>query len=157
MYAPDAIALPDRVQHSSAASTDHTTKDRVDAIQVRLRGMRNEILAAAGIGSRERHADGARLITDGVDLIADRETGPAPTVAPRITVLHHEVRHHAMPTRAVEKATVDQVDERRDGEGCFGGQQLDVERAAVRLQEDMRVRTRQRRRQPAPRSEERRV
>src|SRR6266566_8667410 len=111
MNAPDAIALPDRVQHRSAArAADDTTKDRIDAVQVRLRGMRNEILAASGVRSGERHAHGARFIAHGIDLVANRESRAAPAVTAGIPVLHDEVRHHTMPARAVEIAAIHEVD-----------------------------------------------
>src|SRR5258706_15237007 len=102
MDSPDAIALPDRVQHGSPALPDDNSKDRVYPVEVRLGGMGNEILAPSGVGARESHTDDAQLIADGVDLVADREPGPAPPVAGRITVLHDEVRDHPMPARALE-------------------------------------------------------
>ena len=56
-----------------------------------------------------------------------------------------------MPARPVEIATGDEIDEGRDGERRLGRQELDVERTAVGLQEHMRVRPTQGRRQPAAR------
>src|SRR6266550_1028530 len=111
MNTPDAIAHPDRVQHRRAgASAGDTGEDGVDAIEVRLGGMGDEVLAPSGVGTGERHPDGPRFVANRIDLVADREPGPAPAVAPRIPVLHDEVRDHPMPARAVEIAAVDEVD-----------------------------------------------
>src|SRR5467141_1940198 len=133
MDTPDAIAHPDRVEHGRATSAGYATKYCVNAVEVGLRGVRDEVLRASRVRARERHPHGARLVADGIDLVADCETGPAPAVTPRIPGLHHDVRHHAMPARAVEVAPVDEVDEHRDGQRRLGGQQLDVERPAIRL------------------------
>ena len=54
-----------------------------------------------------------------------------------------------MPARAVEVATVDQIDKYGDGQRCLSRQQLDVERTTIGLQEHMRVGTRQGGRYPA--------
>src|SRR5258706_8324374 len=111
MNTPDAIAHPDRVQHCRAGpSADHTSKNCVDAIEVRLGGMGDEVLAPSGVGTGERHPDRARFVPNTIDLVADREPVPAPALAPRIPVLHDEVRHLAMPARAVEIAAIDEVD-----------------------------------------------
>src|SRR6266566_6430537 len=114
MNGPDALALPDRIQYGRTApapARDHAAKDRVDAVQVRLRRMRDEILAAAGVGTRERHADRADIVAHGIDLIADREPWPAPSITPGIAVLHDEVRHHPMPARPVEIAASHEIEE----------------------------------------------
>src|SRR2546425_8597997 len=114
MNAPDAIAHPDRVEHGRATRAGYATKYCVNAVQVGLRGVRDEVLRASRVGARERHPHGARFVADGIDLVADGETGPAPAVPPRIPVLHHEVRHDAMPAGAVEITPVDEVDERSE-------------------------------------------
>src|ERR1041384_1903310 len=81
MNTPDSIPLPDRVQHGSpVCPADDPTKDRVDAVQVRLRGMRDEVLAASGVRSGERHAHGSGLVAHGIDLVTNREPGTAPAV-----------------------------------------------------------------------------
>src|ERR1700730_4118025 len=137
MNAPDAVALADRVEDEDAG--DDAPEDRVSPVEVRLRGMRDEILAAPGVRTRERHADPAGLVAYGIDLVAQHESRPTPAVAARIAVLHDEVRHHAMPPRSVEIAALHETHNRRDRERRLGGEQLDVERAAVRLQKDVRV------------------
>src|SRR5258708_26113646 len=134
MNTPDAIAHPDRVQDGSAGpSADDTGEDGVDAIEVRLGGMGDEVLAPSGIGTGERHPDGARFVPNRIDLVADREPGPAPAVAPRIPVLHDEVRHHPMPAGAVKIVAVVEGEE---GPGRGRGPprpQADIARAAGRV------------------------
>src|SRR6266576_4514483 len=138
MNAPDAIALPDRVQDGGAAND--TAKDRVDPVQVRLRRMGDEVLAASRIGSRESHADGSDGVADRVDFVPNREARSAPTIAAWIAVLDHEIRNDAVPACAVEITPRDQIEENRDRQGCLGRQQLDVQRSAVRLQRDVWIR-----------------
>src|SRR5436190_11475646 len=111
MNGPDTLALPDRIQYGRPAPANYAAKDRVDAVQVRLRRMRDEILAAAGVGTRERHADRADVVTHGIDLIADREPWPAPPIATGVAVLHDEVRHYPMPARPVEIAARHEIKE----------------------------------------------
>src|ERR1041385_8915325 len=95
MNAPDPIAHPDRVQ--DVGTTHHAPKDRVDAVEVRLRGMRDEILAAARCGTGERHADGAHAVADRIDFVAEHEPRPGspPAIAARIAVLYDKVRDDA--------------------------------------------------------------
>src|ERR1700752_1911413 len=114
MDTPDPIPLPDRIQHrGTARSANDATKDRVDPVQVRLRGMRDEVLAASGVRSREGHAHGPGLVTHRIDLVANREPGAAPAVTAGIPVLHDKVRHHPMPARAVEIPAIHEVDDYR--------------------------------------------
>src|SRR5215510_13259773 len=120
MNTPDAVALTDRVQYGG--TSDHPAEDRIDAVEVRLRRMRDEILAPSGVRSRQRHAHRSGLVAHGVDLVADREAGAAPAVAARIAVLHDEVRDDAMPPRPIEIASRDQLQEYRDGERRLGRQ-----------------------------------
>src|SRR2546425_602500 len=130
MNGPDAVAHTDRVQHLRA--TDDAPKDRVNAVEVRLRGVRDEILAPAGVGAGERHADGANVVPHGIDLVAEVEPRPGatPAVSARVAVLDHEIRDDAMPARAIEEAPVDEAQKCRDRERRVGGGQLDVEPSA---------------------------
>src|SRR5437867_8333449 len=61
--------------------------------------MRNEILAATGIGSRESDAYRPGLVPHGIDLVAEHEPRAAPSVAAWIAILHHEIGNHALASR----------------------------------------------------------
>src|SRR5688572_3393618 len=115
MNTPNAISLADRVQYHHAGH--HASKDRVDPVEMRLGGMGNEILAAAGIGPRQRHPDPAGVVSHRIDLVAQHEPRPrsSPSVPPGISVLDHEVGHDAMPPGAVEEPPLHESDERRHG------------------------------------------
>ena len=82
----------------------HVAEHRVARVEVRLRRVRDEELAAAGVLPVERHADGAAQIRPLVDLVANRVARPALAVAARIAVLHDEVGHDAVDRDAVEEA-----------------------------------------------------
>src|SRR5580765_1430944 len=111
MNAPDAITLPDRVEYRNAGGD--TTEYRVRPVQMRLRRMRNEVLAAAGVGPGQCHPDDPDIVAHRIDFIAQHESGATPAVATRIAVLHDEIRDHAMPARAVEVAALDEIEKRR--------------------------------------------
>src|SRR5881409_3943231 len=102
MHTPDAIPHPNRIQHIRA--THYASKNCVDAVQVRLGGMGDEVLTPAGVRTRQRHPDRADVVTHGIDLVAEHEPCPrtAPAVPARVAVLDHEIRDDAMPPRAIE-------------------------------------------------------
>src|SRR3954452_22502563 len=81
----------------------HFPEYRVRPIQVGLRREGNEPLAGPGIGARQGHSQ-HRLcpVAAAVDLVPYGAAGPAETITPRIAILHHKVRHHPMPSVAVE-------------------------------------------------------
>src|SRR6266576_3119470 len=137
MNAPDAIALPDRVQDGGAAND--TAKDRVDPVQVRLRRMGDEVLAASRIGSRESHADGSDGVADRVDFVPNREPRSAPTIAAWISVLDHEIRNDAVPACPVEITAADGIEKNPDPPGGPGGQELDVQSSRGLPQRDVWV------------------
>src|SRR6266516_2745376 len=105
MNAPDAVALRDDAEHVEPG--DQPPEHRVDAVEVRLRRVRDEELAAARVRPGKGHPHGTHVVTDGIHLVSQHETGPAPTVAPGITVLHDEVGHDAVPAGSVKVAPVD--------------------------------------------------
>src|SRR5258705_13851968 len=82
---------------------DDVAEGRVERVEMRLRRVRDEELAPAGILPRERHADRAPHERTLVQLVADGVPGPALTVAAWIAVLHDEVRQDAMNLESVEK------------------------------------------------------
>src|SRR5258708_31766292 len=84
---------------------DDAAEDGVLRVEMRLRRVRDEVLAAAGVRPRiERHADGAAQVGALVELVADRIARSAFAVAARIAVLNHEVGHDAVDAQAVEVA-----------------------------------------------------
>src|SRR3990170_9126292 len=67
LHPEDAIALYDVIEH--IVSADQPRENRVVSIQVRLRRMGEKVLTAAGVRTRQRHADRAALISVPVHLI----------------------------------------------------------------------------------------
>src|SRR5437667_11471070 len=100
--------------------------------------MRDEELAAAGVLPVERHADRTAKVWQLVQFIANRVPRPTVTIAARVAVLDDEVGDHAMDGNAVEEASVSEVDEVGDGDRRVRDRQLDLDRAAVRLDKRMR-------------------
>ena len=95
---PSQIVTLRTTSHGPRRSTTsmpvhHMAEHRIAAVEVRLRGMGDEELAAAGVGPVERHADRATQVRPHIDLVADAVAGAPFTVAPRVPVLHHEIRN----------------------------------------------------------------
>src|SRR5947208_1023835 len=80
MDAPDAIALGDGAQHGKPR--DQPTEYGVAAVQVRLRRMGDEELAAARIGPGKRHTHGTHVVTHGIHLVPEHEARSATTIDP---------------------------------------------------------------------------
>src|SRR5215216_3111715 len=74
---------------------DYLTEDRVTAIEVRLRRVSDEELAAAHVLARQCHADSARLVTTEIYLVSNLIARPAVLIAARVAALNNEVRHHS--------------------------------------------------------------
>src|SRR5256712_14143349 len=106
MNAPDAVTLRDGAEHVEPG--DQPPEHRVDAVEVRLRRVRDEELAAARVRPGKRYPHGTRVVTDGIHLVSQHETRPAPAVAPGIAVLHDEVGHDPVPAGSVKVAPADQ-------------------------------------------------
>src|SRR5207249_5738307 len=86
MNAPDAVTLRDGAEHVEAG--DHPPEHRVDAVEVRLRRVRDEELAAARVRPGKRHPHGTRVVTDGIHLVPQDETRtpqPSPRWSPSCT------------------------------------------------------------------------
>src|SRR5207247_10365141 len=100
--------------------------------------MRDEELAAAGIGPIERHADGATQIGPLAELVADRESGSAFAVAPRIPTLYDEVGDDTVKREPVEKLLARERHERLHRERRVEHGQLDLHEAAIQFEIDLR-------------------
>src|SRR5437016_14018665 len=122
MDAPDAIALGDGAQHGKPR--DQPTEYGVAAVEVRLRRMGDEELAAARIGPGKRHTHGTHVVAHGIHLVPEHKARSAPTIAPGIAVLDDEVGHDPVPAGSVKVASLDQVDKGGDGERGLGRVEL---------------------------------
>ena len=114
------------------------TEHRVARVEVRLRRVGDEPLAAAGVLPVERHPHGSAQVRQLVQLVANRVARAAFAVAARVAALNDEVGHHAMDRDAVEEALVRQVDEVRHRQRRVGDRQLDLDRAAIGRDKRMR-------------------
>src|SRR5207247_515474 len=102
LHPEHAIALHHALDHVHAAR--HAGEDGVATVEMWLRRMRDEPLAAAGVLAGKRHAHHAGLVAQAVVLAADGVARPAGAGAGGITVLDHEVGHHAVHGEPVEVA-----------------------------------------------------
>src|SRR5262245_2872371 len=78
---------------------------------MRLRRVRDEKLAAAGVLAREGHPDRAASVRPGVNLAADLIAGAAFAIAARVPSLNDEIRHDAVKSEVVEEALARERDE----------------------------------------------
>src|SRR5258708_4087025 len=100
-YSPNHVPLLQLIDDVHARN--HAAEDRVLRIEVRLRRVRDEVLAAASVGPRiERHADRAPQVRAFVQLVADRVRRSTLPVAAPVAVLDHEVGDHTVEAEAVE-------------------------------------------------------
>src|SRR5262245_42756345 len=102
LHLPDHVAARDAVDYRQ--SFDDPPEDGVAAVQMRLRGVRDEKLAAAGVLARKSHPDRAANVRPGVYLASDLIAGAAFAVAARIASLNDEIRNDAVKSEAVEEA-----------------------------------------------------
>src|SRR5215813_9909134 len=109
LHPPDHVAARDAID--DLHSDDDLPEDSVTAVQMRLRRVRDEKLAAAGVLARESHSDRAANVRPGVDLAADLITGAAFAVAARVASLNDEIRHDAVKSEAVEETLARERDE----------------------------------------------
>src|SRR5215510_3793199 len=109
LHPPDHVAACDAIDDLQSA--DDLPEDGVTAVQMWLRRMRDEKLAAAGVLAREGHPDRAANVRPGIDLAADLIAGAAFAVAARVASLNDEIRHDAVKSHAVEKASARERDE----------------------------------------------
>jgi hypothetical protein len=116
-----------------------TGRRAVLRVQMGLRRVRDAELAASGVGPWiEGHPDRASQIGPLVQFVSDRETGPAFAIAPRITVLNHEIGHDAMDDQAIEIAPPGKRHEVVDCQWRVEHRQLDLNRSAISVDEGLR-------------------
>src|SRR5215471_12172626 len=102
LYPPDHVAAHDAIDDRHSA--DDLPEDGVTAVQMWLRRMRDEKLAAAGVLARKSHPDRAASVRPGVYFAADLIAGAAFAVAARVASLNDEIRNDAVKSEAVEEA-----------------------------------------------------
>src|SRR5262249_47997788 len=102
LHPPDHVAARDAIDDCHSA--DDLPEDGVTAVQMWLRRMRDEKLAAAGVLARKSHPDRATNVRPGVDLAADLIAGAAFAVAAGVASLNDEIRHDAVKSEVVEEA-----------------------------------------------------
>src|SRR5260221_4992242 len=95
----DDVELLDPVHHIHPVHDP--AEDRVLRVEVRLRGVRDEELAPARVGPRQRHPYRAAHVRPIVQSVAHRVARSAGAVAAWIAALDHVVRLHAMNLQAV--------------------------------------------------------
>src|SRR5215212_2960568 len=130
----DLHAVDLRVLHGPVAGARFEALDRVHGVEPR-RGLGgdDEELAAVGVGPAVRHRQRAALDLVLVDLVLElvaRAAGPRPL---RAAALDHEVRDHAVEHQAVVVAVARQLQEVVDGLRGLGLEQLELDRAVVRV------------------------
>src|SRR6266436_494388 len=96
-------------------SRNNIAENSVTAVKMRLRRMRDEPLRAAGIFSRERHANRAAFVRHLVYLATNLIAGAAIAITARIAILHNEVRDDTMHCDAVEIIALRELNEIVDG------------------------------------------
>src|SRR5215203_2228218 len=111
----NAISLKDAIEH--VASGEQLPEHCIPSIEVRLRRVRHEKLAAAGIGTGERHAECSSHVAMGVELVTHGIPRSAVPVAARISRLNHEIRNDAMELLSVEVPTSRERHEAVHGDG----------------------------------------
>src|SRR5206468_11409907 len=142
----DFVVLRNLVDH--VLSLGDLSENGVDSVQVRLGGMTDEELAAAGVLSGVGHGQRPRdvLVDVLLGLALDGVTRPAGADAPlpglRIGVasLNHEVGDHAVELGAVVESRVRELLEVGDGGRHLVGEQFHVDGALRGLENGLFVR-----------------
>src|SRR5262245_44784081 len=99
--------------------------------------MRDEELAAAGVLPVERDADDAAQVRLLTEFVANRETRAALAVAAGIAALDHEIGNDAVKRQAIVEALAGEGHERLDRQRRIDDIKLDLNRAAVGVDEHM--------------------
>src|SRR5215813_12628855 len=127
LHPPDHVAARDAIDDRQ--SGDDLPKDGVTAIQMWLRRMRDEKLAAAGVLAREGHPDRAANVRPGVDLAADLIAGAAFALPARVPSLNDEIRNDAMKSEAVEETLARERNEAVHRDGGVSREEFDPDPA----------------------------
>src|SRR5215813_5601869 len=124
------VALLDVVHNVHAR--DDLAEDGVLAVE-EVRGGEGDVeLAPRGIGIlAPGHGDHPAIVLLLVELRLDLVTRPPRAVALGITALHHEAGLHAMEGEPVVEALLGEGDEVLDRLGRIGGEELDLDDAAL--------------------------
>src|SRR6478672_5888933 len=96
---------------------------------MRLRRMSDKPLRTSCVLARKSHADRTPVVGDHIDLAADRPSGSPIAIAARVTVLHHEIRHHAMDFETIKIIRASELYKIIDREWCVVGKKVDRERS----------------------------
>src|SRR5688572_27914785 len=111
----------------------HLAEHRVLAVQVRLRRVRDEELAAVRVRAGVGHRDHAALVLERIALalVGELVAGAAAAGAGRVARLDHEVVDDAVKLHAVVEALTGEKYEIVDGLRCVLRVELELDRAAV--------------------------
>src|SRR5664279_1658909 len=126
----EMVALHECVERLEAA--DHAAEHGVAPVEVRIGSNRHEVLTAARVRPRERHAERAALVAMRVELIADVVRGTARAVAAMVAVLRDEIRNDAKEATIIIEVARREREEVLDGEWRFHRVELERDRAALR-------------------------
>lgn len=118
----DGVAARDSVNDFQAFGD--LAEHGIPAIQMRLRRMRDEKLAAARVFARQSHPDRSANVRPRVHFAANLITRSAFAVSARITSLNDEVRDYAMKGQVVEITFARQRDEAVHSNWRVGGKEF---------------------------------
>src|SRR3990170_1175218 len=80
--------------------SEHTSEHRVVPVEVWLRRMRDEILAATGVRSGQCHSESTALVAPRIHLIPDGVARTSVSIVAWIAILRDEIRHDTMKPRS---------------------------------------------------------
>src|SRR6267378_4963935 len=140
------VVLRNLVDHFQ--SLGDLSENGVDSVKVRLGGMADEELAAAGVlsgvghGQRPRHVLVDVLVGLALDGVAGsaRADAPLPGLRNRVAALNHEVGDHAVELGAVVESRVCELLEVGDGARHLVGEQFHVDGPLRGLEDGLLVR-----------------
>src|SRR6185312_387975 len=115
-------------------SARYRTENRVMPGQMRLRGKRQEVLAATRVRTRQGHPHSAAGIRQQCELVANRVARTALAIAARITVLCDEAGNHAMESQVVVCVPVGERGKIENGERRLHSIERDDDTPAYRAQ-----------------------
>jgi hypothetical protein len=118
------VSLPDRIDHFEPA--DDFPENGVLSVQMGLRRMSDEELAAVGIGAGIGHGDHPALMPERISgyLILEPVSGATPSSPGRVPTLDHEIADDPVKGNAIIKILPGQEDKIVYGPGSVGGGQF---------------------------------